>query len=208
MYRDDCTGYFEYFQCHPPAPFYEFGFGDLSFALFVTIATACLFALPPALSTSRAQLNTALQTNRRNHTGGTEHRAAKAFIIAQLSVSLVLIAGASLLVRSFWNIFYQDWGYRRDRILIMDLAYDPQTLTIELSPAFREALQQRLSAIPGIISAAFASEGPLGEMFWQRDVALPDWPPEESDRALFIQVSLLLRNNGYSHHCRQADHRK
>ena len=127
--------------------------------------------------------------NRRSPTGGTEHRAAKAFIIAQLSISLVLIAGASLLVRSFWNIFYQDWGYRRDRILIMDFASDPQTINIAVSPAFREALQQRLSAIPGVISAAFASEGPLGGLVYEGEVALPDGPPQEGDSARFIQVS-------------------
>jgi predicted permease len=161
----------------------------IAFAAFITIAAACILGLAPALSTSRRQLNTALQANRRSHTGRTEHRAAKVFIIAQLSISLVLIAGALLLVRSFWNIYYQDWGYRRDRILIMDFAFDPETLMIQFSPAFRETLQQRLSAIPGVLSAAFASEGPLGGMVWNRDVALPDRPPQASDHARFIQVS-------------------
>jgi len=160
-----------------------------SFALFITITTACLFGLTPALSTSRKPLNAVLQTNRRSHTGGTEHRAAKAFIIAQLSISLVLLAGASLLVRSFWNIYHQDWGYRRDGILIMDFAYNPQTLMIELSPDFRERLHQRLCAIPGVVSAAFASEGPLEGMVWYREIALPDRPPQQSDHARFIQVS-------------------
>ena len=114
----------------------------LSFALLITIAAACLFGLAPALSISRKQVNTALQTNRRSHTSGSEHRAAKVFIIAQLSISLVLIAGASLLVRSFWNIFYQDWGYRRDRILAMNFASDPQSINIAVSPAFRESLHR------------------------------------------------------------------
>jgi predicted permease len=161
----------------------------LSFALFITIAAACLFGLAPAFFTSRAQLNTALQANRRSHTGITEHRAARAFIIAQLSISLVLIAGASLLVRSFWNIFYQDWGYRRDHILVMDFAGDPQTIGIGISPAFREALQQRLSAIPGVISAAFASEGPLGGLVNEGEVVSPARPSQESYHAQFIQVS-------------------
>lgn len=158
------------------------------FALLITIAAACLFGLAPALTNSSKQVQTILQTNRGSHTGGTEHRAAKAFIIAQLSISLVLIAGASLLVRSFWNIFYQNWGYRRDRILSMELAFDPQTLIIAMSPAFREDLQQHLSAVPGIVSAAFASEGPLGELVGDGEVALPD-RPRESHQARFIQVS-------------------
>jgi predicted permease len=160
----------------------------LSFALSITIVAACLFGLAPALSTSRIQLNAALQTSRRSHTDRTEHRTAKAFIIAQLSVSLVLIAGASLLVRSFWNIYCQDLGYQRDHILIMDLAFDPQTSEIRRSLNFREAFQQRLNKIPGIISAAFASEGPLGELVYNGEIALPD-RPQESNQARFIQVS-------------------
>lgn len=158
------------------------------FAFSLIVASALLSGLAPALSTSRTHLNAALQTNRRSHTAGSEHRAAKAFIVAQLSVSLVLIAGASLLVRSFWNIYYQDWGYRRDRVLVMDLAFDPQTLAIGMSPTFRETLQQRLSALPGVISATFASEWPLGDLLGAGEVALPD-QQQRSERAQFIQVS-------------------
>jgi predicted permease len=160
----------------------------LSFALSITIVAACLFGLAPALSTSRMQLNAALQTSRRSHTDRTEHRAAKVFIVAQLSISLVLIAGALLLMRSFWNIYYQHWGFQPDHILIMDLAYDPQTSEIRMSLNFREALQQRLSVIPGVISAAFASEGPLRGLVFEGEIALPD-RPQESDPAQFIQVS-------------------
>lgn len=160
----------------------------VAFALSLILATAFLFGLAPALSISRAHLSAALRTNRKSSTAGSGRHAAKAFIVAQLSVSLVLIAGASLLVRSFWNIFHQDWGYRRDRVLVMDLAFDPQTLAISMSPAFRETLQQRLSSLPGVVSATFSSEWPLGDVVAGGEIAAPN-RPQKSDRAQFIQVS-------------------
>jgi predicted permease len=159
------------------------------FTALVTIGAACLFGLAPALSTARLQLNTALQKNSRIQTGGFEHRRAKAFVIAQLAISLILIAGASLLMRSFWNVLDQDWGYRQDGILVLDFAFDEPSFKAVLSPVFRETLLERLNAIHGVRSAAAAFEGPLRGVEQPGLVALPDRPSRETDQLKFSRVS-------------------
>ncbi len=159
------------------------------FTALVTIGAACLFGLAPALSTSRLQPSTALQANSRIQTGEAEHRRAKVCVIAQLSISLILIAGASLLVRSFWNVLNHDWGYRRDGILVLDFAFDEATFKAVLSPVFRETLLQRLSAIHGVRSAAAAFEGPLRGVDQLGLVAMSDRPSHPTDQFKFSRIS-------------------
>ncbi len=159
------------------------------FTALVTIVAACLFGLAPALSSAGMQLNTALQVNSRVLKGGFEHRRAKLFVVAQLSISLILIAGASLLVRSFWNVLYQDWGYQKNSMLVLNLAFDIPTIRASFSPVFQEALLQHLNSLHGIRSAAVASEGPLRGVEQPGEVSLPDRPSMALDQFYYSRVS-------------------
>ena len=114
---------------------------------------------------------------------------AKGFVVAQVTISLLLVAGASLLGRSFWNLTHQDFGYDQDRVLLVRLPFDLANFKLTRDPAFSEALEQRMNALPGTISAALAGAGPLGAMQRPGKVALPERPAAIGESARFVSVS-------------------
>ena len=135
----------------------------IGFAAVLSIVTTCVFGLTPALKATLrpSTLQTGLRTR-----GGPEssRRVAKGFVVAQVAISLLLVAGASLLGRSFWNLTHQDFGYQQDGVLLVRLPFDLANFKLTRDPAFSEALDQRMNALPGALSAALAGAGPLGAM--------------------------------------------
>lgn len=159
------------------------------FAASLTIASACLFGLAPICSGARKTLNSALSAGLRTHTGRFEHRLARGFVVAQLSISLVLVAGGLLLVRSFWNLFNQDWGYEKSHILEIDFAFEPDVIGKLHSEDYRRLLLGKLSAIPGVFSAAAASEGPLAGVRQDGKFSTLERPAHSGDKLYYVQVS-------------------
>jgi predicted permease len=166
------------------------GWRITGFAMFVSIVAACLFGLVPALTTSRIDLNSALQAGGRSHTGGRSRRvAAKCFGIAQLAISMLLVAGAILLVNSFWRIIHQDMGYQRDGILTFHTAFDAASFSALRNRALLDTILERLSAIPGIQSTALHQGGPLGAVTSRVLIALPERPSQKGEELHRIDVS-------------------
>jgi predicted permease len=144
------------------------------FSLLVTLGCTILFGLAPAFASTRAGLNAALQSNRRTQTGGhSRHAAAKAFVVAQVALSLLLVAGASLLVRSFWKLTHQDFGFRPKGVLIAIVDADSFGFKDLLDTTKHQAIVQRLREVPGVRIAASAVAGPLGTVTNDVDIALP-----------------------------------
>jgi predicted permease len=163
----------------------------VAFTSVVSVATACIFGFAPALSATRVAPNSVLQANRRSHTSGRSRRDfSRTFMVMQVAVSLVLVAGAALFVQSFWKLTHQDYGYRPKDVLTAQLSFEGtagflQSMRLE----FRNDLYQRVRAIPGIRSAAISGTGPLGQVTEDVSVALPERAPESSDMGLLVFVS-------------------
>jgi predicted permease len=166
----------------------------LGFVAAVSLAATCLFGVAPALAGTRLDIRSALQANLR--TGGrgrSRQLLGKAFVVAQVSICLMLLAGATLLARSLWNLERQDWGFRPQGLLIADLPID---MARDLSPegtkafaALRQPLYERMNAIPGVRSAALSFGGPLGNNSWTSDISISGRPARHSDYARVIRVS-------------------
>ena len=160
------------------------------FAVLVSIVCACLFGLVPAFTTSRINLNSALQAAGRTHSGGrSRHVATKCFGAAQLGISMLLVAGALLFGNSFWNLLHQDMGFSRNGILTFRTDFDAASFTTFRNPVLRQALLDQLHAIPGIESAALLQGGPLDSVRSDVSIALPDASPEQTQRLSGIDVS-------------------
>jgi putative ABC transport system permease protein len=95
----------------------------LLFALALTMLTPLLFGLGPALQLSKPDVNTALQEGRKSSTAGRRRALLRTgFLIAEMALSLVLFAGAGLLVKSFLRVASVEPGFRPDHLLTFQLA--------------------------------------------------------------------------------------
>jgi predicted permease len=169
----------------------NFGWRLVAFTAFLSAATVSFFGLIPAFSATKVKPKPTLQDNQRTSTGNRERRmASRAFLVAQVAISLVLVAGAMLLARSFWKLTHQDFGYHPNGVLTASLDFDEMGGFLRsVQPEFGEALYQRIQSIPGIRSAALSVTGPLGTVQEDTLIALPERPPQESDKALLVFVS-------------------
>jgi predicted permease len=127
----------------------------LLFAIGITSFCVLAFGIAPAWRGARAGLNAALKPNSARH-----HRfAGIAPVALQVCFSVVLLAAAALMLRSWWNLDHLDPGF--DRAHIVEFTLDPTDAgyTAEQSGAFQRAVQERVAALPGVRSIAWASRG-------------------------------------------------
>ncbi len=137
------------------------GWRVLGFTAALTALATCLFGLAPALAATRVDLHSALQSNRRSGaTGRSRSLFATGAIVAQLALSLLLVSGASALVRSLWNLRNQDFGFDAERVLIVDLPLEFNKTVMARARALRQPLFDRLNQLPGVRSAAVSGFGP------------------------------------------------
>ncbi len=138
-------------------------FHVLGFAAFCSLATGILFGLAPALKISRLDLNTTLKeggAHAMQHRRGVRFRAALA--VAQVALSLVLLIGAGLLVRSFLALLRVNPGFDPHHVLLAEVSLSPRELygPVRQSEFFHRALDA-IQAIPGVEQAAVTDESPL-----------------------------------------------
>jgi predicted permease len=141
------------------------------------------------MTATRVGVSSTLQTGRRTHTGSrSRHLTSNAFVVAQVMLCLMLVAGASLLTRSFWKLTHQDFGYQTDRVLRAQLDFDFDNMKQYFTPVFRELLYEKIRAIPGIRNASIAMGGPLGNVRNGDTFALPGRVVNEGDSVSLIHV--------------------
>ena len=132
----------------------------LAFAAAVAVACAALFGIAPAVRLSRSDLEQALRAGRDASQAG-HMRLRGALLVAQVSLSVVLLVGAGLFVRSFRALQSVELGFDPDRLVLMDVdlpqARYPDT---RAQAAFYEQLVNRVGRAPGVASVAATSQPP------------------------------------------------
>jgi len=146
--------------------FVDFGFDAAVFAYFAAacVLTGVLFGLFPALQALRANVNGGLKQGERSQTASPAVRRFSAvMVVGQVAVSLVLLAGAGLMMRSFWNLYAGDVGVRAENRLT-GLVAPPESDYPEEADllAFHDRLLESLRALPGVRAVASASTLPAG----------------------------------------------
>jgi putative ABC transport system permease protein len=133
----------------------------LAFTLVVCLLTGLVFAVLPALP-SRANLVTALREGGAAVSGGGSHRLRDGLVVAQVAVSMVLMVGAGLMLRSLLALQALDPGFDTQRVLTMtlDLNWSRYT-TSELVLGFHDKLHARLEGQPGVLATASSLTFPL-----------------------------------------------
>jgi predicted permease len=127
----------------------------LLFTVLVSAMTSVLFSLAPALHTSAGDLANPLREAGRGLQGGLRQALLrKGLVVAEVALSLMLLVGAGLMMRTFMAVQDVELGFRSDRLLTMRIPLPEQRYPDrERRVAFFEELLRRVSAIPGVQSA-------------------------------------------------------
>ena len=135
----------------------------LAFMAAVCLATAILFGLAPALHVSKTDVNEVLKEGGRGGTGGLRARRwTRVLIVTEIALTIVLLAGAGFMMRSFLTLYRMDLGVDTSQLLTMQL-YLPLTKYPELGPRtelFRQ-FEERLAGINEIQASTLATNTPL-----------------------------------------------
>jgi len=134
----------------------------LTFAIGLAGLTCLLFGLAPAIRATRMEPGVVLKTGGRGMTASRERFSLRrALVVAQVALSLVLVAGALLFSRSLGKLLTVDTGFQREGVLTARVIFQRLNLTPERIPVFKDELLERIRTIPGVESAAVAHELPL-----------------------------------------------
>jgi putative ABC transport system permease protein len=131
----------------------------LCFTLLVSMATGILFSLGPAISLSRANLAYVLKEGGSTVSAGASRIAVRRFLMAgELAVTLVLLAGAGLMIRSFWRMSAHPPGFAPENILTMKVALlGPSYQDREAPIAYFDRLLNRVSAASGVTAVGITN---------------------------------------------------
>jgi len=151
----------------------------LAFAIGLTLVTGVVFGLAPAWLATRTDPIDALRGSNRT-TSHQASRARTALLVVQSTLSVVLVACATMLARSLANLEHQDFGYpAQGRVLIgvnrLPSTYTPQ----QLSVLYRD-IEQRLARLPGVRGYGLALYNPLGQSNWNETILVGGHPPSVS----------------------------
>jgi putative ABC transport system permease protein len=134
----------------------------LGFAGGLAILTTILFGLAPALRSGNIPPGAVLKAGGRGSTGGHERfRLQRILVASQVALSLVLLAGALLFVRSLRNLMTRDPGFQQNGILIANVDFTRLKVPDAQQEPFTRNLLDRIRAIPGVAAAATSNRSPV-----------------------------------------------
>ena len=134
----------------------------VAFTLAAAVLSTLLFAMMPALQVSRPNVNESLQEGNRGAIGPESHRLRALLVIAQVALSMLLLAGAGLLIKSFGNLRGTSPGFEPSRVAMIDLSL-PRTKYSDpiRQREFFERLDSKLRNLPGVDAAGGAMPLPF-----------------------------------------------
>jgi putative ABC transport system permease protein len=141
-----------------------FSFDPIVFAFLagICVLTGVLFGLAPALQVSRTNVNEILKEGGRGNAGGTRARwMTGTMVVLELALTLVLLVGAGLMIRSFLNLYSLDLGIKTENLMMMRMVLPVNKYpTVEARRAFYDHLSPRLTGIAGVESISFGTNVP------------------------------------------------
>jgi predicted permease len=139
----------------------------ISLLIALTVASALLCSIWPALVAARASIEPALRQGGPQSSGGTlQYRTRASLVVLQIAMSLILLVGCGLLLRTIYALRHVPLGFRTDHIIVANMAipayrFAGQDITTQLY----QPLVDRANRIPGVQSASLMTAVPLGTTF-------------------------------------------
>jgi predicted permease len=135
----------------------------LAFTMVTALATGLGFGLAPALRASRPTLQTVLGATRNAGGNLIRRRLSELLVVGQIALGVILVAGAGLLIKSFWRLHQVDLGFRAEQVIAADVPIPAfASDTASRARTFYADVLERVRAIPGVRSVGIASVLPFG----------------------------------------------
>src|SRR5262249_6494963 len=139
----------------------------LLFTFGVSILTGIIFGLAPALQASKPDLNETLKDAGRGSTG-RRHFLRNVLVVSEVALTMVLLIGAGLLIRSFYLLQLVDPGFSAVILLTVHVTLPQKKYPLQSQQvSFFQQLLQNLRSLPGVESVGMATGLPLGNNGWQ-----------------------------------------
>ena len=151
----------------------------LIFALTASIATGMLFGLLPALQLSRQDLNESLKEGGRQNTAAVGRSSRELLIVAEVSLSVMLLVGAGLLIRSLWHLQNVHPGFAAEQVLTMEVSLPVARYKEGDQMPFYQQLEARVGALPGVSQVGAINILPLSSNYNSEGVQIEDHPMPE-----------------------------
>ena len=158
------------------------------FTLAASILTGILFGLVPAFKNSAAKMTAGLREGARGASAGSSHRLRAVFVVTEVALSLMLLIGAGLMVKSMYRMLNVETGFDPDGVVTMEVTlssqrYVDRELEREFSPkAYARAAQffsdaiDGIRTVPGVRAAGAVAALPLMGEIWSKSLTLLDRP--------------------------------
>jgi putative ABC transport system permease protein len=154
----------------------------LGFTLGVTLLTGILFGLAPAIQSTRPDLIPALKNETIMVPGGRRRwELRRLLVVLQVALSLALLVGAGLFVRSLRNLKAVDYGYDADQVVTLALDPSQNGYKLDLVRNFYTQLNDRVSALPGVKSATYTRNLPFSGSYTRIGIGVPGYQPHPNE---------------------------
>ncbi|MBZ5537209.1 MAG: ABC transporter permease [Acidobacteriia bacterium] len=166
----------------------------LLFTLSVSLLTSLLFGLAPALQALKIDLNDALKSGGRSSQSGggfdvKRHKLRSLLVAGELGLSLMLLVGASLLIRSFVRLLEVPPGFSPDHVISMRISLtDPQYQDASAKTRFAEDVQGQIKSLPGVNVQGVISALPLTSAAFWGTVSVEGYVPPANEPEIQADV--------------------
>jgi predicted permease len=164
------------------------------FTLGLSLLTGILFGLAPALAAARTGAEGNLNGGSRTaqSSGGKSARFwPNTLVTVQVMLSLLLLVGAGLFLRTLRNLQNQDYGFERSHLLLAEFDARLAGYKPSQTPGLHQRLVERLSALPGVRSVALSATPPISFGNWSSSITIPGYTPapKENTNSVLNRVS-------------------
>jgi predicted permease len=166
----------------------------LGFTFAVSLLTGILFGLAPALRATKADLSSVLRQS--HQSTAYISRLSKGLVVVQVALSLLLLIGAGLFIRTLHNLQQVKLGFNQENLLLFALDAQQGGYKDERLKEFYQQLFARLDYLPGVQSVTFARIPLISHYGWNTDILLPG--ETEKNSGQHIANRQLVRENYFS----------
>jgi putative ABC transport system permease protein len=165
----------------------------LAFAVALAVLTGLFFGIVPALAASRTNVNTTLKDGGRSGMQGREHnRVRSSLVVAEVALTLILLVGAGLLLRSFQRVLETDPGFQPEHVLTASLNLPGLQYKSDAQiRSFYQRLMERLRQLPGVQTAGGSTDLPLNAG-WNHLFTPEEYHPTPGANMNFCNHSVIL----------------
>ena len=155
----------------------------LGFTLAVSLLTAILFGLAPAFRTTRVDLVHSLKGGTAGASPGARWNLSRTLVVSQVALSLLLLVGAGLLVRTMRNLATQDFGFSQEHVL--EVGIDPRIVGYKENQLYRlyQRLLDRVDGLPGVRVASLSLYSPMSGDNWSGQISVQGYLPPPNGAA-------------------------